>query len=126
MANANLLGTAEIKAVFDSRLWGGVGPTSTDWLQSPMGSNDAQTTASMAVVELTIDDGDADSAYDITVATNPVTGTELLAVLGIFSTTAGANAVDFQHLAHSSTEIKWRGAGANGADTVYRLVFLYR
>jgi hypothetical protein len=80
----------------------------------------------MAVVQCTIDDGDAASAYDLALATNPVTGTEIIAVLGIFSDTAGANAVPVAGNVSTGTLLKWTGAGANGADTVYRLVFLYR
>jgi hypothetical protein len=126
MANTNQLAATAPTALLDTRLWAGSPAQSTDWLQSPIGSNAAVGTMNMAIVQITIDDGDADSSYDLALATNPVTGTELIAVLGIYSDTAAANAVDHAHLAHTATEIKWRGAGANGADTVYRLVFLYR
>tara|TARA_R110002167_G_scaffold176070_1_gene375356 strand:+ start:252 stop:626 length:375 start_codon:yes stop_codon:yes gene_type:complete len=124
MANTNLTGNGT--KVLDTRLWAGSPADSTAWLQSPIGSNAAVGTMNMAVVQMTIDDGDAASSYDLALATNPVTGTEIIAVLGIFSDTAGANAVPVAGNVSTGTEIKFTGAGANGADTVYRLVFLYR
>jgi hypothetical protein len=126
MANTNQLATVAPTALLDTRLWAGSPAQSTDWLQSPIGSNSAVGTMNMAVVQMTIDDGDAASSYDLSLATNPVTGTEVIAVLGIFSDTAAANAVPVAGNVSTGTEIKWTGAGANGADTVYRLVFLYR
>ena len=129
MANTNVKGTPT--ALLDTRLWAGSPAQSTDWLQAPIGSNAAVGTMNMAVVQLTIDDGDAASGYDITGSgsasiINPVIGTEIIAVLGIFSDTAAANAIPVAGNVSTGTEIKFTGAGANDADTVYRLVFLYR
>jgi hypothetical protein len=121
MANANLLGTADIVKIFDSRLWGGVSDADTSWQ-----TGTATGTISMAMVELTIDDGDLASAYDITVATNPVTGSELLAILSINSTTGASSDIPAAGNISDTTTIKWTGGGADGADTVYRLTFLYR
>jgi len=126
MANANLLSTATITKILDTRLWAGVSDGDTEWLQSPIGNNSTTGTISMALVELTIDDGDAASAYDLTVATNPVTGTELLAILSINSTTGASSDIPVAGNISDGTTIKWTGGGADGADTVYRLTFLYR
>ena len=126
MANTNQLATVAPTALLDTRLWAGSPADSTAWLQSPIGSNAAVGTINMAIVQMTIDDGDAASSYDLTLATNPVTGTEIIAVLGVFSDTAAANAVPVAGNVSTGTLLKWTGAGANAADTVYRLVFLYR
>jgi hypothetical protein len=126
MANANLLSTATITKVLDTRIWAGVSDSDTSWLQSPIGSNSATGTISMAMVELTIDDGDAPSAYDLTVSTNPVTGTELLAILSVNSTTGASSDIPAAGNISDGTTIKWTGGGADAADTVYRLTFLYR
>ena len=126
MANTNQLATVAPTALLDTRLWAGSPADSTAWLQSPIGSNAAVGTINMAIIQMTIDDGDAASSYDLTLATNPVTGTEIIAVLGVFSDTAAANAVPVAGNVSTGTLLKWTGAGANAADTVYRLVFLYR
>ena len=135
MANVNVKGTPT--ALLNTRLWAGSPQESTDWLQSPIGSNSAVGAMSMAVIEVVIDDGDAASAYDITGSgsasvINPVIGSELLAVLSIISSaeedgTAGAaSAIPVAGNTSNTTTIKWTGAGANGKDTTYRIAFLYR
>ena len=140
MANANVKGTPT--ALLDTRLWAGSPRDSTAWLQSPMGSEtggaeSAVGSMNMAVIELVADDGDADTAYDITgsgdpLITNPVTGTELIAVMSIISSaeqdgTAGhASAIPVAGNKSNTTTIKFTGAGANGKDTTYRIAFLYR
>jgi hypothetical protein len=135
MANTNVKGTPT--ALLDTRLWAGSPTDSTAWLQSPIGSNEAVGTMSMAVIELVADDGDAATAYDITGSgnasiINPVIGTELIAVMSIISSaeedgTAGAaSAIPVAGNLSSPTAIKFTGAGANGKDTTYRIAFLYR
>tara|TARA_R100000951_G_scaffold24642_1_gene20803 strand:+ start:14197 stop:14589 length:393 start_codon:yes stop_codon:yes gene_type:complete len=130
MANTNVKGTPT--ALLDTRLWAGSPTDSTAWLQSPIGSNAAVGTMSMAVIELVADDGDAATVYDLTLTSNPVTGTELIAVMSIISSaeedgTAGAaSAIPVAGNLSSPTAIKFTGAGANGKDTTYRIAFLYR
>jgi len=135
MANTNVKGTPT--ALLNTRLWAGSPTDSTAWLQSPMGSDtggaeSAVGTMSMAVIELVADDGDAATVYDLTLASNPVTGTELIAVMSIISSaeedgTAGAaSAIPVAGNLSSPTAIKFTGAGANGKDTTYRIAFLYR
>ena len=54
MANVNVKGTPT--ALLNTRLWAGSPQESTDWLQSPIGSNSAVGAMSMAVIEVVIDD----------------------------------------------------------------------
>jgi len=123
MANTNLTGNGTI--VFNSRLWGGVGEDDTAWLQSPMGSNAATGTVSMAVVDVVITDGDAAAAYDLALSTNAVVGSELVGVLGLHNvTTASGNAFAEAGMVSTTTLIKFTGVGSDG-DTI-RITFLYR
>lgn len=135
MANTNVKGTPT--ELLNTRLWAGSPADSTAWLQSPMGSDtggaeSAVGTMSMAVIELVADDGDAATVYDLTHTSNPVTGTELIAVMSIISSaeedgTAGAaSAIPVAGNTSNTTQIKFTGAGANGKDTTYRIAFLYR
>jgi len=125
MANTNILTATKI---FDSRLWGGVGDEDTAWLQSPIGSNNVTGTISMGVVEITIDDGDGAVIYELDLASNPVTGSEIIAVLGIFCTShAAGNAIAEAGNVSTTTDIKFTStAAADGVDATYRMVFLYR
>lgn len=118
MANTNIKSATKL---FDSRLWGGVSSDDTAWQTGA-----ATGTMSMGVVEVVIDDGDLASVYALDLATNPVTGTEIIAILGIFSTTAAGNAITAAGNISTTTDIKWLPTAADGADTTYRLVFLYR
>jgi len=123
MANTNLTGNGTI--VFNSRLWGAVGEDDTAWLQSPMGSNAATGTVSMAVVDVVITDGDAAAAYDLALSTNAVVGSELVGVLGLHNvTTASGNAFAEAGMVSTTTLIKFTGVGSDG-DTI-RITFLYR
>tara|TARA_R100001015_G_C4475631_1_gene57811 strand:+ start:53 stop:427 length:375 start_codon:yes stop_codon:yes gene_type:complete len=124
MANTNITSTTE---VFNSRLWGGVGEEDTAWLQSPMGSNAATGTVSMAIVDVVVTDGDAAFAYDLALATNAVSGTALIGILSAHNiTTAGGNAFTVAGNVSTNTLLKLTpaSAGQNG-DTV-RITFLYR
>ena len=124
MANTNITSTTE---VFNSRLWGGVGEEDTAWLQSPMGSNAATGTISMAVVDVVVTDGDAAFAYDLALSTNAVTGSALIGILSAHNiTTAGGNAFTVAGNVSTNTLLKLTpaSAGQNG-DTV-RITFLYR
>ena len=123
MANTNLTGNGT--EVFNSRLWGGVGDDDTSWLQSPIGSNAATGTICMGIVDVVIDDGDAAAAYDLTLSTNAIVGSELIGVLSLHNvTTASGNAFAEAGMVSTTTEIKFTGVGSDG-DTI-RITFLYR
>ena len=125
MANTNITGNGT--RVLDTRLWAGSPQDSTAWLQSPVGSNSAVGTISIAVIELTIPDGDAAVAYDLALAGNVVTGTEIIGILGLHDTTtaAGNATVEAGHVS-SSTLIKWTPPAGGVDDDVWRVTFLYR
>lgn len=123
MANTNLTGNGT--EVFNSRLWGGVGDDDTSWLQSPIGSNAATGTICMGIVDVVIDDGDAAAAYDLTLSTNAIVGSELIGVLSLHNiTTASGNAFAEAGMVSTTTQIKFTGVGSDG-DTI-RITFLYR
>jgi hypothetical protein len=125
MANTNLTGNGTI--VFNSRLWGGVGEDDTAWLQSPMGSNAATGTVSMAVVDVVVTDGDAAFAYDLALATNAVSGSALVGILGAHNiTTAGGNAFTVAGNVSTTTLLKLTPASAGQDGDTVRLTFLYR
>ena len=125
MANTNLTGNGTI--VFNSRLWGGVGEDDTAWLQSPMGSNAATGTVSMAGVDVVVTDGDAAFAYDLALATNAVSGSALVGILGAHNiTTAGGNAFTVAGNVSTTTLLKLTPASAGQDGDTVRLTFLYR
>jgi len=125
MANTNLTGNGTI--VFNSRLWGGVGEDDTAWLQSPMGSNAATGTVSMAVVDVVVTDSDAAFAYDLALATNAVSGSALVGILGAHNiTTAGGNAFTVAGNVSTTTLLKLTPASAGQDGDTVRLTFLYR
>jgi hypothetical protein len=117
MVNTNITAPT---AILDTRLWAGVGSDDTTWQTGA-----ATGTISMAIVELTITDGDAAAAYDLALATNPVTGTEIIGILGVHNiTTAGGNAIPVAGNVSTTTLLKFTGAGSD-ADKL-RITFLYR
>tara|TARA_R100001509_G_C4863371_1_gene214199 strand:- start:693 stop:1067 length:375 start_codon:yes stop_codon:yes gene_type:complete len=124
MANTNITSTTE---VFNSRLWGGVGEEDTAWLQSPMGSNAATGTISMAIVDVVVTDGDAAFAYDLALATNAVSGTALIGILSAHNiTTAGGNAFTVAGNVSTNTLLKLTPASAGQDGDTVRITFLYR
>mgnify|MGYP003110106322 FL=1 len=125
MANTNLTGNGTL--VFNSRLWGGVGEDDTNWLQSPIGSNSATGTISLGIVDVTVTDGDAAFAYDLALATNAISGSSLVGVLGAHNTTtAGGNAFTVAGNVSTNTLIKLTPASAGQDGDVVRITFLYR
>ena len=125
MANTNLTGNGTL--VLNTRLWAGVGEDDTNWLQSPIGSNAATGTISMAVVDVVVTDGDAAFAYDLALATNAVSGSSLIGLLSAHNiTTAGGNAFTVAGNVSTTTLIKLTPASAGQDGDTVRLTFLYR
>jgi hypothetical protein len=80
----------------------------------------------MAIVDIVVTDGtEGVTQYDLALASNPVTGSELIGVLSIHNATTAAG-VTLTALEHTSTLIKFTtdSDGVNG-DTM-RVTFLYR
>lgn len=125
MVNTNVKGTPT--ALLDTRLWAGSPADSTAWLQSPIGSNAATGTISMAVVDVVVTDGDAAFAYDLALATNAVSGSALIGLLSAHNiTTAGGNAFTVAGNVSTTTLIKLTPASAGQDGDTVRLTFLYR
>lgn len=125
MANTNLTGNGTV--VFNSRIYGGVGEGDTSWLQSPMGSNSATGVMALAVVDVVVTDGDAAFAYDLALASNAVTGTALIGILGAHNiTTAGGNAFTVAGNVSTNTLLKLTPASAGQDGDTVRITFLYR
>ena len=125
MANTNLTGNGTL--VLNTRLWAGVGEDDTNWLQSPIGSNAATGTISMAVVDVVVADGDAAFAYDLALTTNAVSGSSLIGLLSAHNiTTAGGNAFTVAGNVSTTTLIKLTPASAGQDGDTVRLTFLYR
>jgi len=135
MANANITGNGTV--ILNTPLWSGVGGLTkvnnagtlidagdTDWLQSPIGSNAANGTVHLAIVELTATSANTATTYDLALATNCVAGTELIGVLGHYNfTTAAGRMAEGDH---TSTLIKFAADANSLAADKYRVTFLYR
>lgn len=123
MANTNLTGNGTV--VMNTRVWAGSNRDDTTWLQSPIGSNSGTGAPYLAVVDVVVTDGDAAWGYDLGVAANAVSGSEVLGILSVMNrTTAAGNQYAMGN--HTGTEILF-GADANGVDgDTVRIVFLYR
>lgn len=135
MANANITGNGTV--ILNTPLWAGVGGATvvnnagslldggdTDWLQSPIGSNAASGTVSLAIIDVTCTTAATATDYDLALATNAISGTELIAVLGHYNTTTAAGRM--AEADHTGTLLRLAAdANSLGAD-VYRIVFLYR
>lgn len=122
MANANITGNGTV--ILNSPLWAGVGNDDTEWLQSPMGSNDATGTISMAIVEVTLSNTNTATTYDLALSTNAVSGTEVIAVLDGFNATTAAGRM--AQADHTSTLIKFAADSGVAANDKFRIAFLYR
>ena len=125
MANTNITGNGT--RVLDTRLWAGSPQDRTSWLQAPIGSNSAQGAINMAIIDITVPDGDAAVAYDLALSTNCVTGTELVGILSCHNTvTAAGNAmVEAGHVS-TNTLLKFTPPAGGVNDDVWRVTFLYR
>lgn len=124
MANDNITGNGT--RVLDTRLWAGSPQDSTAWLQSPIGSNAAVGAINMGIIDLIIPDGDAAVIYDLGLAANAITGSELIGILSIHNTTTAA-ANTFTVAGNISTNTLLKFITAEGQDNdVVRVTFLYR
>jgi hypothetical protein len=123
MANTNLTGTGTV--VMNTRLWAGANRDDTTWLQSPIGGNTGANAPYMAAVDVIVADGDAAWGYDLSVASNAVSGAEVIGILSVINrTTAGAN--QYANGNHTGTQMLF-AADAQGQDgDTVRIVFLYR
>lgn len=134
MANANL--ESEQTVILNIPLAGVGGATlvssagalisagDTDWLQSPMGSNDASGTVSLGIVEVKLSASNVATDYDLALATNAITGTELVAVLDGHNVTTAAGRMAQGD--HTTTLIRFAADSGVVANDLFRITFLYR
>ena len=122
MANANITGNGTV--ILNTPLWAGVGNDDTNWQQSPMGTNSATGTISMAIVEVELTASNAATTYDLALSTNAVSGTEVIAVLDGFNATTAAGRM--AQADHTSTLIKFAADAGVVAEDKFRIAFLYR
>lgn len=122
MANANITGNGTV--ILNTRLWAGVGSDDTAWLQSPIGSNAATGTLNMAIVEVELTASNAATTYDLALASNAVTGSEVVAVLDGFNATTAAGRM--AQADHTTTLIKFAADAGVVAEDKFRITFIYR
>lgn len=122
MANANITGNGTV--ILNTPLWAGVGNDDTNWQQTPLGTNTATNTISMAIVEVVLTATNTATTYDLALASNAVSGTEVIAVLDGFNATTAAGRMAQGD--HTSTEIKFAADSGVVAADKFRIAFLYR
>jgi hypothetical protein len=122
MANANITGNGTV--ILNTPLWAGVGNDDTNWQQTPLGTNTATGTISMAIVEVELTASNAATTYDLALATNAVSGTEVIAVLDGFNATTAAGRMAQGD--HTSTLIEFAADAGVVAEDKFRIAFLYR
>ena len=129
MANTNLT-TASCTIVADHPIWAGVQEQSnTDWLQSPIGSNAGIGATAMMIVDLTLDQGELATVFDLADTTTPITGVSgaaVLSILGLTNLTAGARVPASPSISGATITFTGGGSAGVGDGDVVRATLLYR
>ena len=129
MANTNLT-TASCTVIADHPIWAGVQDQSnTDWLQSPIGSNAAIGATSMMVIDLTLDQGELATVFDLADTADPITGVSgaaVLSILGLTNLTAGARVPASPSISGATITFTGGGSAGVGDGDVVRATLLYR
>lgn len=129
MANTNLT-TASCTVVADHPIWAGVQDQSnTDWLQSPIGSNAGIGATAMMIVDLTLDQGELATVFDLADTTTPITGVSgaaVLSILGLTNLTAGARVPASPSISGATITFTGGGSAGVGDGDVVRATLLYR
>lgn len=130
MASANIT-EASTSVVFSTRMYAGnVEESNTDWLQSPVGSNNVRGALHIGCVDVVVtaaatatvlDFGDANTPTAVTDRINP---TKILALLSVVNASDSA-AGDLVNIGFTDTTIKFDSDTGGDGDT-HRLTFLYR
>jgi hypothetical protein len=129
MANTNLT-TASCTVVADHPIWAGVQDQSnTDWLQSPIGSNAGIGATAMMIVDLTLDQGELATVFDLADTPTPITGVSgaaVLSILGLTNLTAGARVPASPSISGATITFTGGGSAGVGDGDVVRATLLYR
>lgn len=93
MANGNLT-QAGCSVVLDQRMWAGSDPSSTDWLQSPIGSNSAAGALNLLVVDIQITAASTLTTLDLADTADAtkiagVLGSNVVSVLSVVNNSGG-------------------------------------
>jgi len=126
MANINIT-EASSSVVIDNRMWAGSDPSSTAWLQSPIGSNSAEGGLNLLVIDLIITAASTATTFDLTdiglTGITGVDGTAVVSILGITNTTTAADVPTA--VGQSGATVTFTSAAGTAGDT-HRLSILYR
>lgn len=129
MANTNLT-TESCIIVADNPIWAGVQEQSnTDWLQSPIGSNAAIGASAMMIIDLTLNQGELATVFDLADTVTPITGVSgsaVLSVLGLTNLTAGARPPASATISGATITFTGGGSAGVGDGDIVRATLLYR
>lgn len=127
MANVNLT-EASCTVVADHPIWAGVQDQSnTDWLQAPIGSNAAIGASAMMIIDLTLDQGELATTFDLTdTGITGVSGSAVLSILGLTNLTAGARVPASPSISGATITFTGGGSAGVGDGDVVRATLLYR
>jgi|SRR6056300_272582 len=127
MANVNLT-EASCTVVADHAIWAGVqDQSSTAWLQSPIGSNAGIGATAMMIIDLTLDQGELATTFDLTdTGITGVSGSAVLSILGLTNTTDGARPPASATLSGATITFTGGGSAGVGDGDVVRATLLYR
>jgi hypothetical protein len=127
MANVNLT-EASCTVVADHPIWAGVQDQSnTAWLQAPIGSNAAIGATAMMIVDLTLDQGELATTFDLTdTGITGVSGAAVLSILGLTNLTAGARPPASATISGATITFTGGGSAGVGDGDVVRATLLYR
>lgn len=121
MANVNIT-EASSSVVLSQRMWSGSDNTSTDWLQSPIGSNAAAGAMHLLVVDVVVTAASTATTFDLTdTGISEVSGTSVLSVLSVTNQSGGFELPTLVR-ADGST-VKFTSASGTAGDT-HRIVAL--
>lgn len=123
MANTNIT-EASSSVVLDYRMWAGSDPSSTAWLQSPIGSNSAEGGLNLLIIDLIITAQSTATVFDLTdTGISGVGGAAVVSVLGVTNTTTAADIPTA--IGQSGATVTFTSAAGTAGDT-HRLTILYR
>ena len=125
MATANIDQTqTTTKVVLDTRLWAGSPPDSTDWLQSPIGSNSAVGALNLLVVDCYITL--ASTATTLDLASNAITGLAGTTIESVLSVVNNSGAFEIPaNISHATGILSFTSPAGTNTD-VMRITLLYR
>jgi len=111
--------------VLDTRLWAGSDPSSTSWLQSPIGSDSAEGALNLLVVDVIADSTGATTLNLSTTNISGVSGASVVAILGNTNLSDSTKAPTTEVNTAGGATVGFTVISGGDGDT-YRLTILYR